>query len=1307
MINYLNLLDADLVHEKLLSYGLFSEHLDNIFTSEQFGNWTRQQVPYTKLLDTSFSMIEYRLTRNNNAPRILQIPHPIAYARLCDKIKTNWESIRNKILGITEIQEKLKAINELLDPLPTDFKRKVSVAQTIQSLCEEMSDLLPSIQKNPAWVSAKKELLELNEILTKLENIRNEQKKIDKTQKLTEKIASVVKIHAHIPTIEAFAIENQKNLGDGFTMPDFQARLKDYLKMGEAIEKFLEMRSKVEKITTIKRKGKSYEDGTTWINLHDKLVNIWQLLKKIEESTNAQVNINGLPELKEKIQMLRKLEISVNGWDEIVVYASEMTAMADNSASLSPDGLSELYQRMQEHLDKIKEIPLELALKELEAIFAEISKINVGFDSSKLFDDKIQKILAAQKKISQTIKFHLEDTMEYQNCSLVTFKPNNLNKRLFSLRNYNKNEATLQIQLDKQFGKKYQVHADISNFYPSIYTHAIAWAAGGKDTAKTNKKNDKWFNELDEATRRTQRNETMGIPIGPDSSALLAELVLSQVDAALKNYDYVRSIDDYVCYCASSEVADAFLRDLSQALEVYRLKLNPNKTKIISLPSPLNEDWTRTLKNAAATFNQDKYLKIKHLDKISDFIDVALQLYQAHPNDSVLKYMMRILVRKVFVDKKLFQFVLARFFRIGYLYPYVITELHELLTVNKVVIQDAQIKTLLAKEMYKLLQEHWMYRRTDVVLYCIWLATRHEIIFEVADFLDFSNQLFIKRTSDKFRIESLDCLICLQVYEYAKWQELKTVLKHCADLAKQLPSELPHVQDEWWLYYYQLFLDDEKQVGNKKINHDEYFTELKKAGISFIKSHQNRNAPIENLSVSQKNLGLTIFPESVIERPLPITELHLDNNNIKTLPPEINKLQNLRILSMVKNELAALPNEMFELGKLEELVLDGNPIQMLPSNLKYLSNLRILRLEETKLKTLPDEIWCLSKLTQLKISSSELVNIPTSITLLRNLKELFIASKKKSFSFYVKKSLNLPDELGSLYQLQKLTIQVTDTLLLPNSIGELLQLTHLQLEGWIDEIPMNLWHLSNLKTLHLYIGIVSTSNKYKIPREIKFLKQLTEFKFSGASLFYLPQEIVELHDLESLDLSQNHFKEIPNEISQMKQLKTLNMKSNLLEDIKISQLPDLITLNLASNRLKDFPTNLKNLKQLNLRGNPLKNLSASIGQLTNLHDLNLTNCQLTSIPNEIGLLTQLKYLYLGECSKNPDLFMDDDDLNDLFKSFPINETSKVTTQNQLTHLPDSIVNLQNLELLDLRENPIDESELQRIKTLLPKCKILF
>src|SRR5699024_2116471 len=136
-------------------------------------------------------------------------------------------------------------------------------------------------------------------------------------------------------------------------------------------------------------------------------------------------------------------------------------------------------------------------------------------------------------------------------------------------------------------GSKYLVNADISTFFPSIYTHSLAWALVGKEVAKRNKNNkNEWYNKLDFYVRNTTNGETHGIIIGPHSSNVLSEIILTSIDFELQKngWKYIRNIDDYTCYVRSYEDAQRFLIELSEQLRKYNLVLNHKKTKVAPLP---------------------------------------------------------------------------------------------------------------------------------------------------------------------------------------------------------------------------------------------------------------------------------------------------------------------------------------------------------------------------------------------------------------------------------------------------------------------------------------------------------------------------------------------------------------------------------------------------------------------------------------------------------------------------------------------------------------------------------------------------
>ncbi|MBI1493180.1 RNA-directed DNA polymerase [Halocynthiibacter styelae] len=92
------------------------------------------------------------------------------------------------------------------------------------------------------------------------------------------------------------------------------------------------------------------------------------------------------------------------------------------------------------------------------------------------------------------------------------------------------------------------VRTDITRFYPSIYTHSIPWAAYGKERVKSGMGCYKgsFVDQMDVLVRACNRNRTIGIPIGPETSRivvdpnykelLLAMLLLQEDQCAARQY---------------------------------------------------------------------------------------------------------------------------------------------------------------------------------------------------------------------------------------------------------------------------------------------------------------------------------------------------------------------------------------------------------------------------------------------------------------------------------------------------------------------------------------------------------------------------------------------------------------------------------------------------------------------------------------------------------------------------------------------------------------------------------------------------
>jgi len=143
---------------------------------------------------------------------------------------------------------------------------------------------------------------------------------------------------------------------------------------------------------------------------------------------------------------------------------------------------------------------------------------------------------------------------------------------------------------------------DVSQFYSSIYTHSIAWALEGKPEAKARlgrRGGETSGDRLDKAIRAGCGGQTIGVPIGPDTSFLVAELVLSAVDARLAReiptLRGFRYLDDYELAFRTRAEAEYGLVALEGALAEYELSINAAKTAINELPEPFGATWTHEI----------------------------------------------------------------------------------------------------------------------------------------------------------------------------------------------------------------------------------------------------------------------------------------------------------------------------------------------------------------------------------------------------------------------------------------------------------------------------------------------------------------------------------------------------------------------------------------------------------------------------------------------------------------------------------------------------------------------------------------
>lgn len=131
---------------------------------------------------------------------------------------------------------------------------------------------------------------------------------------------------------------------------------------------------------------------------------------------------------------------------------------------------------------------------------------------------------------------------------------------------------------------KFVLVTDIADFYPSIYLHDIETVL--TEAVKTSGKisHAKVLINYIKAMHLNQTHK--GIPVGPQFSRPLAELILDEIDRILKGKGIIhcRYVDDIYIFSDSEKNAYKYLAELAQLLYDRRgLKLNEKKTEILSI----------------------------------------------------------------------------------------------------------------------------------------------------------------------------------------------------------------------------------------------------------------------------------------------------------------------------------------------------------------------------------------------------------------------------------------------------------------------------------------------------------------------------------------------------------------------------------------------------------------------------------------------------------------------------------------------------------------------------------------------------
>ncbi|MYB67643.1 MAG: RNA-directed DNA polymerase [Gemmatimonadetes bacterium] len=385
-------------------------------------------------------------------------------------------------------------------------------------------------------------------------------------------------------------------------------------------------------------------------------------------------------------------------------------------------------------------------------------------------------------------------------------------KRVFRMnykgKEYPENEES---DIRQMTGAYYVARTDISNCFPSIYTHSIPWALHGRSKSKKNRSVLVEGNLLDKVTQVTRDGQTNGLLIGPHPSNVVSEIILTRIDHEMiqKGYRrFHRYIDDYTFYAKTHDEAEKFIHDLGMQLREYELVLNGSKTEILPMPLPIKEDWVRELNS----FRLPVKGATLHFGTIRSLLDLALKLAHGAETYAVLNYAIKMVpqtlnsrAKRLFVQESI---------NLALLYPYLapildehVFDKHRYDGIEKVILDFTE--HLIAIGIQRIFP--------DAIAHALYYSLKHNL------------QLTTPEDKLQEAIEIDDCLSNVLLLEYAKRYRVKSIRDAIRRHADKLKGMESREKDRFWLLIY--------QVWREKTLRDEgqsFLAELKRNRFGFI-----------------------------------------------------------------------------------------------------------------------------------------------------------------------------------------------------------------------------------------------------------------------------------------------------------------------------------------------------------------------------------------------------------------------------------------------------------------------------------------
>ncbi|KAJ3640125.1 hypothetical protein Zmor_003441 [Zophobas morio] len=474
--------------------------------------------------------------------------------------------------------------------------------------------------------------------------------------------------------------------------------------------------------------------------------------------------------------------------------------------------------------------------------------------------------------------------------------------------------------------------------------------------------------------------------------------------------------------------------------------------------------------------------------------------------------------------------------------------------------------------------------------------------------------------------------------------------------------------------------------------------------MSFFLCYKCNTNQEKIVELDYSRCGISEVPVDVYNNSPTLEVLHLEGNKLKDLSPQLFQCIDLRYLNVSDNEIRSIPPLISKLNSLQVLIFSKNALVLegVSPNIDKLNKLTILDLSMNDLGKVPEAIMSLINLQQLCLNDTGIDYVPANIGRLSNLRILELRDNGLR---------ELPKSIRRLTNLQRLDVSDNNLSQLTEVCESHGNLTELWINGNnITKLSASITHLKKINDFD-----ASYNNLQTIPKEIGQWTKITNLILSFNQISVLPKSIGNLRNLQVLKLESNNLEELPNTISKLTNLEELNLQNNFITKLPsgIGHLRKLATLILSDNKLEQLPPEIGSccaLTILNVHNNYLHKLPDEVGHLQKLTTLGLIGNKLEYLPITVSKLTNLKALWLTPNQTQPLIHLQNEQLSDgqvvltsvLFPQVPLPEAPPsvhLPISNQTYHISFNMDNIPTEASLSRTPTP-HHKELRRLRNIL-------